>query len=336
MAGIKRAKIYSRERVNLGDVLPLEIPFSVQIDICSVCNMQCRFCFHSDLNAIKKHNVHFGYMKMEDYIAVIDNIKNSIKGKIKKLKLFKIGEPLLNPHVVEMIKYAKEADIAEIIEITTNGILLDEKLSKGMIAAGLDILNISVNGLSTEEYKDNCNLKIDYDKFIDNIQYFYNNRRQCKVFIKYSDTGLNELEKDKFYKIFENVCDEIFVENIISTLWQDTEISNHIENRNKGIYGQVLDKKKVCPFLFTTMVINHEGISHLCCVDWKSEYILGDMKNTRLSDIWNGDKIRELQKAHLLGNKDKIKICRNCESLNGSTIDNIDDCVDKILLKFQK
>lgn len=334
MAGIRRAKIYSRERVNLGDVLPLEIPFSVQIDICSVCNMQCKFCFHSDLDAIKKYNVHFGYMKMEDYIAVIDNIKTSIKGKIKKLKLFKIGEPLLNPYVVEMIKYAKEADIAEIIEITTNGVLLDEKLSKGVIEAGLDILNISVNGLNSVEYKHNCNLKIDYEKFIDNIKYFYNNRRQCKVFIKYSDMGLDELEKDRFYKIFENICDEIFVENIISTLWQDTEISNHIENRNEGIYGQVLGKKKVCPFLFTTMVINHEGISHLCCVDWKSEYILGDMKKTRLSDIWNGEKIREIQKIHLLGNKDKIKICRNCESLNGSTIDNIDGCAEKILLKI--
>ena len=147
MQGIKRAKIYARERVNLGEVIPLKVPFSIQIDVCSACNMKCNFCFHSDLESIKRNRVEFGRMSYETFTKVIDNIKATAEHKIKKLKLFKIGEPLLNQELPKMIKYAKESDIAEIIEITTNGTLLTPELTDKLIESGLNILNISINAV---------------------------------------------------------------------------------------------------------------------------------------------------------------------------------------------
>ena len=65
MSAIKRGKIYAQKRVNLGDVIPLEVPFSVQIDICSACNLKCNFCFHSDLDAVKRVGVRNGLLPYE-------------------------------------------------------------------------------------------------------------------------------------------------------------------------------------------------------------------------------------------------------------------------------
>ena len=79
------------------------------------------------------------------------------------------------------------------------------------------------------------------------------------------------------------------------------------------------------------MVINDEGLVHLCCVDWKTKYILGDLKKESVSSIWNGEKLREYQLLHLNKKKDSIELCRNCESLSTSTIDDIDDHTEKIL-----
>lgn len=332
MGAIKRAKILARERVALEKVIPLDVPFSVQIDICSACNLKCNFCFHSDVNAITKSKTRFGAMSFELFKKIIDDMKADWgEAKVKKLRLFKIGEPLMNLEVTRMVKYAKEADVAECIEITTNGTLLNQQMSLELIEAGLDILNISVNGINEKQYEDACQYKIKFSEYYENIKFFYDHKNKCKVFIKYSDIGYSEEEKQKFYDLFENACDEIFVETISATLWQDTNINEKIADAHKGTYGQKLKEKKVCPFLFTTMVINDRGIAHLCCVDWKSEYVLGDLKMESIGDIWKGSKLRQYQKIHLEMKKDMIDICKNCESLSANTTDDIDEVAPDIL-----
>jgi MoaA/NifB/PqqE/SkfB family radical SAM enzyme len=35
------------KRAKLSEVLPLDTPFVVHIDVSSVCNFKCKFCFHS-------------------------------------------------------------------------------------------------------------------------------------------------------------------------------------------------------------------------------------------------------------------------------------------------
>ena len=335
MVAIRQGKIYSRKRTNLEDVIPLEVPFSIQIDICSACNLKCNFCFHSDLEAIKRAKISFGYMSYELFVHIIDDMKKHWAGKkVKKLRLFKVGEPLLNPHVCEMVRYAKDANVAECIEITTNGTLLTHELSRGLIDAGLDILNISVNGINEKQYQDVCQHTIDFAEFREQILYFYENKKDCKIFIKYSDIGYSEIEKEAFYQLFDDACDEIFVETISATLWQDTDVEKKITNAHKGTYGQELKTKQVCPFLFTTMVVDDKGIAHLCCADWKSEYVLGDLKVESIADIWNGPKLRAFQCAHLKGQKNSIQICRNCESLSANTIDDIDDYAEDILKRI--
>lgn len=335
MSAIRRPKIYARERTNLEKVIPLEVPFSIQIDICNACNLKCAFCFHSDSFAMQRANLQLGYMSFELFMKIINDMKGSWSGKkVKKLKLYSVGEPLLNPHVSEMVAYAKKADVAECIEITTNGTLLNEDINLRLIEAGLDILNISINGIDEEQYKNVCSYDMNYENFCKNIKHFYKNRKQCRVFLKYSDIGYNEEQKRKFYSLFEDICDEIFVETISATMWQDTDVETKIFNAHKGLYNQEIAEKKVCPFLFTTMVVNFQGYAHLCCIDWKVQYVLGDLKTENIANIWNGEKLRYYQKMHLQNGKNSIDICQKCESLSTNTIDNIDEYAEQILVKL--
>lgn len=327
MSAIKRPKIEARERVRLETVIPLKVPFAVHLDICSACNISCNFCVHSDKEAVRKAGVNWGIMSFGTFKHIIDDMKESwgCIDKIKKLRLFQMGEPLLNKDICKMISYAKQEDIAELIEITTNATLLSPNLNRELVKSGLDIMNISLNGINEEQYREICGCNVDYNIFRENIKDFYANKKQCKVYIKYSDIGYSEKEKQKFYEDYEDRCDEIFVEVISATLWQDTDISKNVKNQNVGTYGQGLIEKKVCPFIFTTLVINDKGVTHLCCVDWKNEYILGDLKKDSIKDIWNGNKHVGFMITHLEGNKNDIDICRNCESLSANTVDNIDD-----------
>ena len=44
-------------------------------------------------------------------------------------------------------------------------------------AAGLDRINISVEGINAEQYRDFSGHKMDYQQFVDNIAFFYDHKK---------------------------------------------------------------------------------------------------------------------------------------------------------------
>lgn len=325
---IKQAKIFSRPRVSLEEVLPLKTPFSVEIDICSACNLNCTFCFHADKPGIKQSGITFGLMEM----GVFEKIVNDLKGfpdKIKKVRLFEFGEPLLHPRLADMIQLLKGSGVTEYVETTTNGLLLTPELGGRLVEAGLDRMNISVNGITKEQYLKMTGHSLDMEDFLNNVRHFYEHKKQCHVYIKLSDDGtLTKEDETEFYRLFEGVCDEIFVERL-SPIWRDTEVNSSLEGQ-LGPYGQELTYKKVCPLIFTRYIINHDGIAVACCVDWKRQYIIGDLKIQNACDVWNGEPMRSLQLTHLEGARETVPMCNGCTALMSCTIDNLDAGARKV------
>ena len=99
---------FDKNRVYLKDVLPLDTPFSINIEISSLCNIHCKYCIHSlKENELKK--VHkLSVMQMETFIKIIDQLKE-FPQKIKTLCINGVGEPLCNKNFIDMITYAKQS-----------------------------------------------------------------------------------------------------------------------------------------------------------------------------------------------------------------------------------
>ena len=60
------------------------------------------------------------------------------------------GEPLLHPHVFEIVRKFKAA--GTLVHVITNGSLLTEEKAKGLIEAGLDGIKISFQGTDKGTY----------------------------------------------------------------------------------------------------------------------------------------------------------------------------------------
>ena len=56
------------------------------------------------------------------------------------------GEPFIDRQLVEKVRYAKQKGIKE-VGMISNGSLITEKVARGMIEAGLDAINISVDAV---------------------------------------------------------------------------------------------------------------------------------------------------------------------------------------------
>ena len=114
----------------------LEEQFVVNLHILEACNYRCRHCF-----------AHFDHMKMlsvSTWKHIVDNIGGTIF-----VKRFNIagGEPLLYPHIDELIKYIYNKGYE--VSIITNGFLMtDEWLDKN--ARYIDTIGISVDSFNKE------------------------------------------------------------------------------------------------------------------------------------------------------------------------------------------
>lgn len=105
----------------------------------------------------------------------------AVPQKLKMLRFADLGEPLLHRNIAEMIACAKEANIAESVDSVTNGALLTPELSDALIEAGLDRLRISANGLSAEDFARNTDAKVDFERYVEQIEYFCRHRSRTHI-----------------------------------------------------------------------------------------------------------------------------------------------------------
>ena len=328
----ERKNIVNRDRVDLHAVLPLETPFSLFIDVCNACNFKCKFC------AIQTENIRKfekKAMPWELFKKIIDDLKE-FPVPLKMLRLAANGEPLINKELPKMIAYAKKEMVAEHIEIVTNASLLTPKLSDNLIDAGLDRIRISIEALDADGYEAICGFKINWEKIVNNLAYFYGHRKQCEVYIKTVDASIkNEEQLELFYKIFENICDKIFIEHVIP-IWADyNKIYDNFDiEREEGLHGDKIREVSICPFPFYSFVINPDGIVTVCCSDWKREITVGNVLEEKVTDIWRGEKYAKFLLKMIREGRKNCVTCSACEYPMFDAVDNLDKYKVELLKKF--
>jgi len=317
-------RIQLENRIPLEPNLPLSTPWVVFVDPSISCNIQCKFCYHSS-NNIK------GIMKWDLYKKIISDIK-LFEFHIKTLRLYAFGEPLLNPKFSDMVKYAKDEQIAETIDTTTNGSLFSPKLNLKIIEAGIDRINISVIGINAEQYKSFSNYSINFEKYVDNIAHLYHNRNKCIIFIKINGDVISKEDQQKFLEIFTPISNGIGIEHIINC-WQLPELDN-IKNKEVGVYGQPLSHVEICPYILYSYCVQFNGEVSACFLDWNRKLIIGDVKEQSLVDIWNSDRMNNLRKLMLRMLRFSHPICKSCQQLvSGQPVD-LDEYSEELVEKY--
>jgi len=332
-----KAKIKPRidleNRTKLETVIPLRTPFIINIDPSDRCNFQCKFCPTGDRELMKRTaGRNFGPMDFELYKKVIDDICQ-FEDKVKVIRLYKDGEPLINPHFADMVKYAKDSGCCDRVDTTTNAALLNHDLSLKIIDAGLNRVNISIEGMTNEQYLEFSGAKIDFKKLVDEIAFFYENRKQCEMIIKINGDTITEEQKQEFISTFENIADGIFIESIMDC-WPAFELNKVKINEQRGIYGQQIKEVSVCPYVFYSFAVNSNGTVSLCFLDWHRNLVIGDANKDSVKDLWNSQAMKDYQIMFLKGERKTHPICSKCGQLKQGAPDDIDMFAKELLERY--
>ena len=312
----------------LKDVLPLDTPYSIQVEAITACNFRCNYCSYSSKN-IKPTILSIEILK--NALSSLDKFSN----KLKKIIFAGLGEPLLNKNIYDMIDISR--NYTETTTLLTNGALLNKNNIDKLLNTCINEIRISMQGISEEDYYKICGYKINIKEFVDNIEYLYKNRRNTKIALKIADIAINTEEKQKnFFELFEDKADYLIIQKI-SPLHDSVNYKNIVKDLSKGMYFETKSDSKICPQIFFSMQLLSNGNVTPCCSLNEGTPIIGNINNSNLYDIWNGTKLKELRLEMLKGNISNIKYCRNCSYLKYTynKYDDIDEYAEELLKKYE-
>lgn len=272
-----------------------KFPSHVDIEIASICDLNCPMCY-TTTDEFKKI-VDKGLMNFKLFKKLIDECA---KHNLYSIRLSIRGEPFLHPDIIEMLEYAKEKGIKEVSTLTHGGRIDEEKFRK-LVSLGLDWLTISFDGIGETYEKIRAPLK--FQDMVDKIARFKEIKKEMKsvkpvIKIQTVWPAIKD-NPDEFYNIFDPITDQVVSNPIIDYLNKDTDI--------------LYEENFTCPRLWERLCIGANGSVMLCPNDELESYVVGDVNNETIYDVWHGaklEKAREIQIRHA-GVKE-LPPCKHC------------------------
>jgi len=296
----------------LGKPVVWGMPVSYSIEPTNYCNLKCPEC-PSGLGALTRP---LGMLSVDDFKLIIDQIKDT--GFY--VQLYFQGEPYINKHLPEMIKYAQSKNIY--ISISTNGHYINQKTVDNILENAPDKLIFSMDGLDEESYR----------------------KYRVGGSFKKADSGLrmlikrrNELKKKKPYVEFQFIvmkqnehqlddvkkyCKDAGVDKLVFKTMQVTSYENalHFLPSNKkyrryivgdGTFRIKNKLKNHCFALWRTSVITWDGKVVPCCFDKDANFELGKLNGKTMKDVWLSEPYQNFRQG-VLDNRKGLDMCTNC------------------------
>lgn len=286
---LSRARLIRRGLIAAGRDRAPRLPEIVQIESTNICNARCVFCPRDQMHRRQGVMDEALFRKVADDCAALG---------IRHVRLHNYGEPFVDRHLTDKIAYAKQKGIAE-VGVISNGSLIDEQVARGVIEAGLDAINISVDASGREVFE-RTRIGLEYDKVIANIERLVRIRAELgrthpKLILSFVRQD-NSDEERAFIDHWRTIADKIHI----------TDLHNWAGTLNRDS-----DVRYPCYRQWLTFTVLWDGRVSLCCADFDGRVILGDMRTSNIRDIWESETYRQVRREHLESGGPEI--CRACD-----------------------
>ncbi len=122
----------------------------LRLSLTDACNFRCQYCLPNGYLARERTGD-----PLRDTVLSGSEIENLVRG-FAELGFAKVrltgGEPTLRPDIIEIVRRIKQVPGIQTVALTTNGYRL-EKIAEPLREAGLDAINISLDSLDEERFR---------------------------------------------------------------------------------------------------------------------------------------------------------------------------------------
>jgi radical SAM protein with 4Fe4S-binding SPASM domain len=243
--------------------------------------------------------------------SLFEKIIDESRGYVDFIYLHLFGEPLFHKDIFNMIEYAKKNGIK--VGLSTNATELSEKNMNSLLHSHLDLLILSLDNPSTRAYS-KVRVGGEYEKIENNVFKFLDGLKKVKnkpeVVLQMIDLDCTREEQSTFKEKFAAYSDiHIKIKGFSNWAGQVNDIDHLVEKPTIPI------SNVKCFEPWRALTIYWDGTVVPCCNDFDSAIVLGNVRNSTIKSIWNGEKMQELRKQHLK-DKSSIDLCKLCPAVS--------------------
>ena len=301
-------------------------PFEWEIDTTNICQLKCPLC-HTGLDNINRMK---GTMHFDTFKKTIDEIKDTVLW----LSLYSWGEPLLNKQLPRFIQYARQSNIPTIISTNLSLKLTPEKV-EGLIKSGLDVMIISLDGVTQEVYE-KYRVRGKLDLVLENIRLIIEKKKELKSSTPFLEWQFIVMKQNE-HQIPEarQMASDLGVDQIIfkrvdfphgigteemAQKWLPVKTAEF--RRESPLSKPYHENGPKCWKLWRSGVINWDGGYAPCCYLTDAKHDFGNVNDNTIKEIWNNTQYRTARNMFMSGKMPQVEVgCLTCdvylESPNG-------------------
>jgi radical SAM protein with 4Fe4S-binding SPASM domain len=270
-------------------------PWCIKPELVEGCNRSCSFC---GINAIREKPGIYKYMT----ICTIEIIAKECSTfcPTARYEFAGKGEPLMHPQYLEMLKIFRSYLQSAQIMLTTNGDILRGKMQEKTEL----LFENGVNFILMDTYYPEP-ARTNLRKEAHNLE----NIKVVDYFEDWAPVGESPYynHRNKIQKTIVLLDDLAARDGEYGTRMLKTHAGS---NPTKQINEPLMKK---CSRPFREMQISWNGDITLCCDDWRKEFLIGNVHNNSIENIWKHPRL-EAARARLNQKDRNFGPCQYCDA----------------------
>jgi radical SAM protein with 4Fe4S-binding SPASM domain len=211
---------------------------------------------------------------------------------------------MLNPDFLAMVEETKAAGIGP-VDLTTNAMSLTDEKMRRLLAAPIDVIDVSVDAYSKETYE-KIRKRGKFDRVVANLRRLIELRDEMRSPTKIMTSIIQQKEAldevDAFRQQWAPLVDEVLVRGL------NTDLG--LVNVSETYFRDV--ERWPCPQFWKRVTVNHLGDIRFCVEDWHNAGVVGNVRDTTIAEVWQSELYERFRNLHATGRWGDIAMCRKC------------------------
>jgi len=281
----------------------------------NICNARCTFCAYP--RAVDNKTLKTGVMPMATFQKVITERVRDGGASVDLTPV--VGDPLIDPGLLDKIKFARQAGIREVC-FTTNGILLlHQDMYKHVVDSGVAAMYISIGATDETNYREVYGVN-QYAKVINGLHKLleYNRQQGEPVYINFRFRNAQRPS--------EILTSDDFIRFIKPYLSKKVEVNFTVDFDNWGgvirqeeLPGHMRLRKprpevKIPCFSLFSYAVRFDGSVRLCGCRMQAtdmdDLVVGNINHQTMKEIADSEAARKIISGFYSGNRPET--CKKC------------------------
>lgn len=278
-----------------------EFPPIVIVSVTNACDMACIHCAHPVIKRLPGYRPRF--MSREIHTRIVEQTRDH-GDRLWVFRYASDGESMLNPSFLDMVEEAKAAGIGP-IDLTTNAMSLDDDKMRRLLAAPIDVIDVSLDAHSKATYE-KIRKRGRFDRVVANLRRLIELRNEMRSPTKIMTSIIRQKEAFDEVEAFRRQWGPLVDEVLVRGLNTDLGLVNVSETYFRDI------ARWPCPQFWKRVTVNHVGEIRFCVEDWRNEGVVGNVVETTIGEVWRSAIYERFRTLHASGRWGDMSMCRKC------------------------